>query len=72
MAMMLRKVWGIPLNTSSMFTDTLIFVAAGIVFGWEAALFVNRTASDYLLEGPSSTNTVLAITHDVGDTGYRR
>jgi uncharacterized membrane-anchored protein YitT (DUF2179 family) len=64
---MLQK-FGIPLATGSLYTDTFIIVAAGLVFGWEkalyamVALFVGAMVSDYVLEGPSVIRTVTIIT----------
>ena len=67
-AQMVRHKFGLPLSTASMFGDSVIVVLAGIVLGWEAALyaliavFITRIASDYVLEGPSDTCTALVIT----------
>lgn len=58
-----------PLATTSLYTDTLITIGAGIVFGWEAALaailtlFLTGAASDYVLEGPSVVRTAMIVTH---------
>jgi uncharacterized membrane-anchored protein YitT (DUF2179 family) len=64
----LQRQWGIPLSTSSLYTDTGVVVLAGLVFGWEGALyaivalFVGGAASDYVLEGPSVIRTATIIT----------
>jgi uncharacterized membrane-anchored protein YitT (DUF2179 family) len=60
---------GIPLSQVYLYTDGLIIVTAGIVFGWEIALyalltlFLNGLATDYTLEGPSSIRTATIITN---------
>lgn len=66
-ALMLRQRLGLPLSTASLFADTVVIVLAGVVIGWEAALyaviavFVNRIVADYVLEGPSDTCSALII-----------
>jgi uncharacterized membrane-anchored protein YitT (DUF2179 family) len=60
---------GKPLSQVYIYTDGMIIVVAGIVFGWEVAmyamlmLFLNGLASDYTLEGPSSARTATIITN---------
>ena len=59
---------GVPLSQVYFYTDGLIILVAGLVFGWEVALyalltlFLNGLASDYTLEGPSTVRTVTIIT----------
>lgn len=59
---------GMPLSQIYLFVDGAIVVTAGIVFGWEAALYAYLTlllsglATDYVLEGPSRTRTATIIT----------
>lgn len=59
---------GIPLSQIYLFVDGAIVLAAGIVFGWETALYAYLTlllsgiAADYVLEGPSRTRTATIIT----------
>ncbi|MFZ0544196.1 MAG: YitT family protein [Candidatus Promineifilaceae bacterium] len=59
---------GIPLSQVYFYTDGIIVITAGLVFGWEVALyalltlFLNGLASDYTLEGPSTVRTVTIIT----------
>jgi uncharacterized membrane-anchored protein YitT (DUF2179 family) len=59
---------GIPISQIYFITDGLIILAAGIVFGWEAALyalialFVWGIATDYVLEGPSVVRTAFIVT----------
>jgi uncharacterized membrane-anchored protein YitT (DUF2179 family) len=64
----LQQRTGLPLSQSYFYTDGTIILVAGIVFGWEIALygllmmFVNGLASDYILEGPSTTRVATIIT----------
>jgi uncharacterized membrane-anchored protein YitT (DUF2179 family) len=59
---------GIPISQIYFITDGVIILAAGIVFGWEAALyalvtlFVWGLATDYMLEGPSVVRTAFIVT----------
>lgn len=59
---------GIPLSQIYLYTDGVIVLIAGAIFGWETALyalltlFLNGIASDYILEGPSSVRTATIIT----------
>jgi uncharacterized membrane-anchored protein YitT (DUF2179 family) len=64
----LQMKTGIPLSQVYFYTDGIIVLTAGLVFGWEVALyalltlFLNGLASDYTLEGPSTIRTVTIIT----------
>jgi uncharacterized membrane-anchored protein YitT (DUF2179 family) len=64
----LQRQMGVPLSTSALYTDTGIVLLAGLVFGWEGALyavvalFVGAATSDYVLEGPSVIRTATIIT----------
>jgi uncharacterized membrane-anchored protein YitT (DUF2179 family) len=68
LARILQRQFGIPLSTSSIYTDTAIIFLAGLVFGWEGALyatvalFVGSITADYVLEGPSVIRTATIIT----------
>jgi uncharacterized membrane-anchored protein YitT (DUF2179 family) len=59
---------GLALSQIYLFVDGTIVVAAGIIFGWEIALYAMLTlllsgiATDYVLEGPSRTRTATIIT----------
>lgn len=59
---------GIPISQIYFVTDGTIILAAGVVFGWEAALyalvtlFVWGIATDYVLEGPSVVRTAFIVT----------
>jgi uncharacterized membrane-anchored protein YitT (DUF2179 family) len=65
----IQKKTGRPLSQVYFYTDSLTIMAAGLVFGWEIALygflmlFLNGLASDYTLEGTSSTRTATIITN---------
>lgn len=60
---------GTPLSQIYLYTDGVIVLTAGAVFGWELALYALLTlvlsgmASDYTLEGPSSVRTATIITN---------
>lgn len=60
---------GIPLSQVYLYTDGTIVLTAGIVFGWELALyallalFLSGMASDYIMEGVSNVRTVTIITN---------
>lgn len=61
---------GLPLSQAYLMTDGGIIFLMGLVFGWEISLyslmmlFLNGLASDYTLEGASSTRTVTIITNE--------
>lgn len=67
-ARIIQRRTGIPMNTTSLITDILVIIAAGLVFDWESAMFalltvfVSGLALDYFLEGPSMTRSVVIIT----------
>lgn len=60
---------GVPLSQVYLWVDGVIVVVAGMVFGWELALYAMLTlllsglAADYALEGPSRTRTAIIITN---------
>jgi len=64
----LQERFGIPLSTSTLYTDTGVVLLAGLVFGWEGALYaivslyVGGAVTDYALEGPSVIRTAVIIT----------
>jgi uncharacterized membrane-anchored protein YitT (DUF2179 family) len=72
----LQHKTGIPLSQIYLYTDGIIVLTAGAIFGWEVALYALLTlflagiASDYTLEGPSSVRTATIITNR-GDTVSR-
>ena len=59
---------GIPISQVYLITDGVVVIVAGLVFGWERALYALITlflwgvASDQVLEGPSVVRTVFIIT----------
>ena len=69
LALIVQQRTGTPLSTTFLYTDSLVIGAAGLVFGWEpalyavVALFVGGLATDYLLEGPSIVRTAMIITN---------
>ena len=64
----LQQQFGMPLSATSLYTDTAVIVLAGLVFGWEGALyaivalFVGGATADYVLEGPSVIRIATIIT----------
>lgn len=64
----LQQRTGQPLSQVYFYTDGTIILVAGVVFGWDIALyaflllFLSGLASDYTMEGPSSTRTATIIT----------
>ena len=64
----LQQQFGMPLSTTSLYTDTAVILLAGLVFGWEGALyaivalFAGGATADYVLEGPSVIRTATIIT----------
>lgn len=72
---------GIPLSQVYMLTDGGVILIAGLVFGWELALyalitlFVWGIITDNILEGPSVVRTAIIITdqpEDVSHTVFSR
>jgi uncharacterized membrane-anchored protein YitT (DUF2179 family) len=63
---------GIPISQMYILTDGGIVLIAGLVFGWERALYALLTlflwglVTDYVLEGPSVVRTVFIVT-DLAD-----
>lgn len=66
----LQNRTGIPLSQTFLFTDSLIILSAGIVFGWELALlalislFFSGFAADFVIEGPSQIRSAMVITQE--------
>lgn len=64
----MQKKTGVPLSQIYLYTDGVIVLLAGVIFGWEIALyalltlFLGGIATDYTLEGPSSVRTATIIT----------
>lgn len=57
-----------PYKLVTLYTNGLVIALAGVIFGWEAAMyalitfFVAGTLADFVLEGPDVVRTVLIIT----------
>ena len=68
LALVLQRRFGFPMSTTFLCTDISIIIAAGLVYGWEGALysavalFIAGLATDYVLEGPSVIRTAMIIT----------
>lgn len=68
LALILQRKLGTPLSTTTLYTDTIIIAAAGIVYGIEGALyalivlFLGSVAADYVMEGPSVVRTAFIVT----------
>lgn len=64
-----QKRKGLPLSQVYMYTDSLVMLATGFVFGWNIALhgilaiFLSGIATDFALEGPSMVRSVMIITN---------
>ena len=77
LALILQRRFGFPMSTTFLCTDTLIIIAAGLVYGWEGALyaaialFTAGLATDYVLEGPSVIRTAMIITDKPEDIAQR-
>lgn len=76
LARILQVKYGMPLSSTYLYSNILIVGLAGILLGWESALFalvtlvMDGATSDYLLEGPSVIRTGVIITskpQDVSD-----
>jgi uncharacterized membrane-anchored protein YitT (DUF2179 family) len=68
LARILQNKFGLPMSSTFIYTDLGVIALAGLVFGWEAALyavvalFVGGVATDYVMEGPSVIRTAIIIT----------
>ncbi|MDE2777091.1 MAG: YitT family protein [Chloroflexota bacterium] len=77
LALILQRRLGFPMSTTFICTDTLIILSAGLVYGWEGALyaaialFTAGLATDYVLEGPSVIRTAMIITDKPEDVSQR-
>lgn len=77
LALILQRRFGFPMSTTFLCTDTSIIVAAGLVYGWEGALyaaialFTAGLATDYVLEGPSVIRTAMIITDRPAEISQR-
>ena len=77
LALILQRRLGFPMSTTFLCTDALIIVSAGLVYGWEGALysavalFTAGLATDYVLEGPSVIRTAMIITDKPEEVSQR-
>jgi uncharacterized membrane-anchored protein YitT (DUF2179 family) len=68
LALILQNRLGTPISATLLYTEAALIALAGLVFGWESALYaviamvVYGLATDYVLEGPSVIRTVIIIT----------
>lgn len=68
LALILQRRIGLPMSSTFLYTDSTVIIIAGLVYGWEGALyatvalFVGGVATDYVLEGPSVIRTAMIIT----------
>lgn len=80
----LARIWqnrtGTPMSTTFLYTDSVLIMLAGVVFGWESVLYsvvalvVGGIVTDYVMEGPSVIRTLVIITdhpRDVADMVIR-
>ncbi len=64
----LQLRYGTPLSSSTLYTDGIVILFAGLVFGWEpalyamVALYVAGATTDYVLEGPAVIRTAVIVT----------
>lgn len=69
LARILQNRLGTSFSATYLYTDTLIILLAGLVFGWPGALyaiialFVDGAMADYVLEGPSRVRTATVVTN---------
>lgn len=68
LALIIQRRTGTPLSTTYLYTDLSVVVGAGLIFGWESALyatitlFISGIVADYVLEGPSVIRVVMIVT----------
>jgi len=68
LARILNNWRSIPMATSYMMVDSLVILGAGLVFGWERALYalitlyVSGLVAETTLEGPRTVRTALIVT----------
>lgn len=65
---LLRQKLSWPMQTVTLLTNGSVVIAAGFVFGWEAAMyavisfFVSGGVADFILEGPDVVQTAFIVT----------
>ncbi len=66
---LIQQRTGMPLSQSYIYTDGLILIAMGLVFGWQTTLYglliliVNGLTADFALEGASVTRVANIVTN---------
>ncbi|MCU0474887.1 MAG: YitT family protein [Anaerolineae bacterium] len=69
LARILQDHYGAPLSTTYLYANLIVVAFAGLVFGWEGALYAivalaaEGAASDYILEGPSVVRNGIIVTN---------
>lgn len=69
LARILQDKFGMPLSTTYLYTNLVVVGFAGLIYGWEGALYAivvlatEGAASDYILEGPSVVRNGIIITN---------
>ena len=67
LARILARLRGIPLSQSYLFTDAVVILAAGAVFGWEqalyamVALYISGVAAEVVTEGVGVARTAIIV-----------
>lgn len=70
LALILQRRTGTPMSMTYLYTDILVVVIAGFVYGWAGALyalvviFISGIATDYVLEGPAIIRTAMIVTDE--------
>ncbi len=68
LARIIQNRTGTPMSSTLLYTESALIALAGVVFGWEGALYaviamvVYGLATDYVLEGPSVIRTAMIVT----------
>jgi uncharacterized membrane-anchored protein YitT (DUF2179 family) len=69
LAQVFQRKLGLPISTTYLYANLGTVLLAGLVLGWEGALYalvalsVEGAASDYILEGPSVIRTAVIVTN---------
>jgi len=69
LARVLARLRGIPLSQSYLFTDALVILLAGVVFGWEQALYamialyISGVAAEIITEGVGIVRTAIIVSN---------
>jgi uncharacterized membrane-anchored protein YitT (DUF2179 family) len=77
LARILNRWRGISMTQSYLMTDTLVILAAGLVFGWSKALYaiivlyVSGLVADSTLEGAGTARTALIVSNEAEQVSQR-